>query len=112
MSRSSLKAQAHDRQSHEVGTDDCLCRVYIGFIIRELNSVMLRASASPPSLSSSQRGLRPRAAVAFRLPHADGFTGALILGMILSLALPARGVVLWTDPDTTVAHENGAGKDI
>ncbi len=35
--------------------------------------------------------------------------GALFL---LLLAVPAPAVILWTDPDSTLVHENGAGTDI
>ena len=36
----------------------------------------------------------------------------LLAWLCLGLCIPARAVILWTDTDTTLAHENGMGVDI
>ncbi len=41
-----------------------------------------------------------------------GWRTRLLVWLALALFLPARAVVLWTDTDTTLAHENGPGADI
>ncbi len=48
--------------------------------------------------------------VPFEGPRATMFL--LVLAAGLALAVSAKAVILWNDPDTTRVHENGAGNDI
>lgn len=60
---------------------------------------MFRSSASPCFSGSSHRAL-------------SGWGWALMLLLAAAMfVLPARAVILWNDPDPTLVHDNGAGKD-
>ena len=49
---------------------------------------------------------------AHRWTGSPGVAKLAAAGLALALAFPACAVVLWSDPDTTLAHETGPGTDI
>ncbi|MDB6108894.1 MAG: Histidine kinase [Pedosphaera sp.] len=67
--------------------------------------VLTYASAGPPGADGYNLGVSPRRLV-------GGFAPLLLAWLMMTLATPVNAVVLWSDSETVLAHENGAVSDI